>query len=141
MSDDQPISLPDIMVGAVRLPGDDAHDFVQHELNTGTPQLPQHDKQAEVDAYRSVARHLPLASTAKVFGAMPDFKGGVEPGVAQELYNGDYKGALSDLFGLAVSYGISRHGYPLLFPKGGNGPIKNAKKQNITDDPGDEIPH
>ena len=128
MSDDQPISLPDIMVGAVRLPGDDAHDFVQHELNTGTPQLPQHDEQGELDAYRSVARHLPFASTAKVFGAMPDFNGGVEPGVAQELYNGDYKGALSDLFGLATSYGASRFIWPAIWPKSGKRPINNQEK-------------
>jgi hypothetical protein len=123
-----PQALPDIEVSAPGQPGDDAHAFVQGQLNSGEPQLPQRDVTAEMDAYKFLVQHAPGSSTAKVFGALPDFKGGAEPGVAQELYNGDYKGALSDLLGLALTFGAGRAIKPILWPKVGGKPENKAKK-------------
>lgn len=123
-----PQSLPLIDVGSPRMPGDAAHDFVQQQLHSGEPQLPQRDVKGEWEAYKAVTQHMPGAAVAKVFGALPDFNGGAEPGVAQELYNGDYKGALSDLFGVALGYGVGRAVKPVIWPKGGKSPPNSQKK-------------
>lgn len=123
-----PQQLPNIEVTADRQAGDDAHDFVQQQLKSGEPQLPQRDVQAEFDAYRQVQGHLPGAAAVKAFGALPDLNGGVQPGVAQELYNGDYQGALSDLLGVALGYGVGRVVKPIIWPKGGKNPPNKQKK-------------
>ena len=125
---DAPQELPLIDVGVERHLGDEAHEFVLQQLHSGEPQVPQHDVQAELDAYRNVTHHMPGAATVKAFGALPDFKGGAEPGVAQELYNGDYKNALSDLFGVALGYGLGRVIKPVIWPKGGKNPPHKQKK-------------
>ena len=128
LGEQQAQALPNIDIQAYRQPGADAHEFVQQQMNSGEPQLPQRDAEAEWAAYKFLVQHAPGSATAKVFGALPDFKGGAEPGVAQELYNGDYKGALSDIIGLATTIGLGRIAKPILWPKGGGKPENNPKK-------------
>lgn len=95
-------SLPEIEVKSARLPGSDAHDFVQQQLQSGAPQVHQYDPQAGVKTALEFARWAPGAGAVKAVGLYPNGSGGYLPSMKEDLERGRPIDAVIDALGLAI---------------------------------------
>jgi hypothetical protein len=84
-------SLSDVFSGA-KMPGDGAHNFVQAQLNSGEPQLPQYDPQGGWETAKGWGRDIATMSTP---GAIADAAGALGGPSMRENWNaGDKLAAL-----------------------------------------------
>ena len=85
--------LSSMLSGSV-MPGDAAHNFINSQLNSGEPQLPQYDAQAGMRTAKKAALFganlLPGAGTADALGAMPNGDGGNELSLLDNWRKGNY---------------------------------------------------
>ena len=93
------------MLAGAAVPGDGAHNFVQSQLNSGEPQLPQYDPSAGWHKGKELglfaAGFAPGAGIAAASGNMPNADGGFEPSAADDWRAGNYFSAAMKGLGAA----------------------------------------
>ena len=95
-------ALPEINVTSAQLPGTDAHNFIQQQLNNGEPQMQQYDPQSGAAKALEYGRLLPGTGAVKAFGFYPDGRGGYLPSMREDLDKGRPLDAAIDALGLAI---------------------------------------
>jgi hypothetical protein len=93
------------MLAGAAVPGDGAHNFVQSQLNSGEPQLPQYDPSAGWHKGKELglfaAGFAPGAGIAAASGNMPNADGGFDPSAADDWHAGNYFSAAMKGLGAA----------------------------------------